>query len=126
MSGFTRCAATMVLVFSAVSLLLAETPTGVIKGTVTDRDTREPLLGANVMVAGTKLGAATNENGEFLIKGVPAGIRILEVRLVGYQGITLTDISVSPDRSAQAMSPRWGPSGSTRRRFAAHRVPPTM
>ncbi|MGB5872414.1 MAG: TonB-dependent receptor [Bacteroidota bacterium] len=99
MSRFTRFAASMVLMFSAVTLLLAEIPTGVIKGTVTDIDTREPLLGANVLVAGTKLGAATDENGEFLIKGVPAGIRALEIRLVGYRGITLTDIAVSPDRS---------------------------
>ncbi|MGB2960182.1 MAG: carboxypeptidase-like regulatory domain-containing protein, partial [Bacteroidota bacterium] len=99
MSRFIRLAAVLILVYSGVTPLPANTPTGSIKGTVTDRDTQEPLLGANVLVAGTKLGAATDENGEFLIKGVPAGIRILEVRLVGYQGTSLTDIAVSPDRS---------------------------
>ena len=102
MSRLTGIAASMLLVFSTVTPLLANAPTGAIRGTVTDRDTQEPLIGANVLVVGTKLGAATDENGEFLIKGVPAGVRSLEIRLVGYQGITLTDIAVSPDRSITA------------------------
>jgi hypothetical protein len=99
MSRFTRLAVSAILAVTAVTLAFANRPAGSIKGTISDRDTQEPLVGANVLVAGTTLGAATDENGEFLIKAVPAGIRILEVRLVGYQGITLTDISVTPDRS---------------------------
>ena len=53
----------------------AEDGTGRIKGTVLDIDTKEPLVGATVLVTGTKLGASTGADGSYAIAGVPAGIR---------------------------------------------------
>ena len=47
--------------------------TGKITGKVFDRDTREPLAGANVRIEGTNLGAATDHKGEFFILNVHAG-----------------------------------------------------
>ena len=37
---------------------------GSVSGRVTDADTGDPLVGANVLVVGTNLGAATDVNGE--------------------------------------------------------------
>ena len=37
---------------------------GKVRGTVTDESTGEALVGANVLIDGTSLGAATDENGE--------------------------------------------------------------
>ena len=45
---------------------------GAISGTVID-DLGDPLPGANVIVAGTRLGAATNFDGEYRIDCVPPG-----------------------------------------------------
>ena len=41
--------------------------TGKITGTVKNRNTGEPIAGANVTIEGTKLGAATDLDGDFII-----------------------------------------------------------
>ena len=47
------------------SLAIAGT-TGKIAGTITDKLSGEPIIGANVIVLGTSLGISTDINGEFL------------------------------------------------------------
>ncbi len=39
--------------------------TGKIAGKITDKSTGEPLIGANIIVIGTNLGAATDLNGQY-------------------------------------------------------------
>jgi TonB-linked SusC/RagA family outer membrane protein len=58
---------------------------GKIAGTIADAATGEPLIGANVVVNGTKLGASSDEEGFFVIEKVPAGELELTVYYVGYQ-----------------------------------------
>ena len=58
---------------------------GKIRGKVTDAGTGEPLVGANVVVVGTSMGAATNIAGEFIVLNVPAGTYSLRTSYVGYQ-----------------------------------------
>ncbi len=75
---------------------------GKIKGKVTDAGTGEPLVGANVVVAGTQMGAATNVSGEYVILNVPAGVYTLKTTYVGYQAITITNFHVNNDLTAEA------------------------
>ena len=60
-----------------ISLLIAGAvtagPTGKISGKVTDVSTGEPLVGANVMIAGTVFGASTDEVGDNFINNIPPG-----------------------------------------------------
>ncbi len=63
------------------SLLAA---TGVVKGTVFDRDTRDVLPGANVIVQGTSIGAATDLSGAYTIYNAPAGKHTIVVSYIGY------------------------------------------
>ncbi len=44
-----------------------------VSGKVTDSSTGEPLFGANLIIEGTSIGAATNAEGNYLISDVPAG-----------------------------------------------------
>jgi hypothetical protein len=67
---------------------------GKITGQVTDRETKEPLIGANVLLEGTALGASTDVNGNFTILNVPAGSYDLKTSYVGYQPTTMTGVSV--------------------------------
>jgi hypothetical protein len=60
----------LVVLFSA-SLALAQT--GKIAGKVTDSRTNEPVVGANVVVEGTTMGAATDFEGFFTILNIPPG-----------------------------------------------------
>ena len=57
--------------------------TGTITGVVTD-DTGEPLPGAQIVVVGTMLGAATGFDGAYRIAGVPEGEVTLRATFVGY------------------------------------------
>ncbi|HEY6625598.1 MAG TPA: TonB-dependent receptor, partial [Ignavibacteriaceae bacterium] len=84
---------TMLLLFlSLPSLLLAQ---GRIKGKVTDLETGEPLIGANVLVVGTSFGAATDVNGEYLIINLSAGTVEVKCSYIGYQSITTSDVRVT-------------------------------
>ncbi|MFN3693471.1 MAG: carboxypeptidase-like regulatory domain-containing protein, partial [Ignavibacterium sp.] len=59
--------------------------TGKITGKVTDEQTGEPVVGANVVVEGTFLGAAADLDGFYSIGNVPPGTYRLIVSAVGYQ-----------------------------------------
>ncbi len=56
-----------------------------IEGKVTDAKTGEPLLGANVMLIGTSMGAATDANGNYIIHNVSPGSYTLSATYIGYK-----------------------------------------
>jgi TonB-linked SusC/RagA family outer membrane protein len=58
--------------------------TGVVVGRVRDSLTATPVMGAVVTVRGTSRAAVTNDSGAYMLREVPAGVRTLDVRLVGY------------------------------------------
>ncbi len=58
---------------------------GTIKGTVTDKTSGEPLIGAVVLLTGTQYGAATGLDGSFTITNVPAGSYDLEIRYSSFE-----------------------------------------
>ena len=55
-----------------------------IKGTVTDKKTGEPLIGASVQVEGTGKGAVTDIDGKFEIGGVKGKSCVLTVQYISY------------------------------------------
>ncbi len=75
---------------------------GKIRGKVTDAGTGEPLVGANVVVLGTSMGAATNVAGEFVILNVPVATYSLRTSYVGYQSITISNIRVNNELTTEA------------------------
>ena len=81
--GLLTCTLVLLLVFSATQVLAQGT--GNIKGTVKDGQTGEPLPSANVSVVGTSLGAVTDVEGRFMLRGVPAGTRNLRASYLGYK-----------------------------------------
>ncbi|MFH0990733.1 MAG: TonB-dependent receptor [bacterium] len=68
---------------------------GKVRGTVVDVKSKDPLIGANVVVEGTTMGAVSDVNGEYLILNVPAGTYALKASYVGYQSTTVRNIIVS-------------------------------
>ncbi len=70
-----------IIIFSG--LLLAQS--GSITGLVTDAENNDPLLGANVIVEGTTMGAATDINGNYAIQNVPVGAVTIMVSYIGYE-----------------------------------------
>ena len=62
---------TSLLVITA--LVFAQGGRGKIRGVVTDQETGEVLVGANVSIEGTSLGASTDLNGVYVVLAIPTG-----------------------------------------------------
>ena len=72
---------------------------GRISGRVIDQATEQPLPAVNVMIEGTQLGAATDEQGRFRIDRVPAGTQRVRFRMIGYKELVKADVPVTPGRT---------------------------
>lgn len=72
---------------------------GKIRGTVKDAETGQPLMGTNVVIQGTMMGSATDENGEFIILNIPVGKYSLVATYMGYQKVTIGNIIVSENQT---------------------------
>jgi outer membrane receptor protein involved in Fe transport len=90
----------VLLVTAMLPALLYAAP-GKIKGKVVDAGTGEALVGANVVVVGTSMGAATNTVGEYVILNVPVGTYTLKTSYVGYQQITVSNVRVNSDLTTE-------------------------
>lgn len=80
---------------------VAEQGKGRIVGSVVDFVTRQPLIGANVLIIGTTIGAATDINGNFRIENLDPNTYQLRASVIGYEPQTKTDVVVSPGRLTQ-------------------------
>ncbi len=70
--------------FLVFSLSVFSQQTFIIEGKVTDTD-GEALPGVNIVIDGTSHGAATDLNGQYLIRNVPVGRYTLSALYVGYE-----------------------------------------
>jgi hypothetical protein len=84
-----------------VSFAQDQARVGRIIGKVTDGMTKEPLVGANVVVVGTTLGAATDIEGRFDIRRVPLGTYAVRVSTIGYLAAVVTDVVVGAAKPAE-------------------------
>ncbi|MDE3058581.1 MAG: carboxypeptidase-like regulatory domain-containing protein, partial [Bacteroidota bacterium] len=57
---------------------------GIIKGKVFDKDTKDALPGANILVKGTSAGAASDVYGFYSIPNAPSGEQTIVVSYIGY------------------------------------------
>lgn len=68
---------------------------GTITGKVIDKNTQESLIGATVILQGTTLGAQTDAEGKFVIKGIPTKSYNLLIQYVGYASKTIFNIVIN-------------------------------
>jgi len=76
------------------SFCLAQSPTQTIKGAVIDQDSRQPLIGATVMIENTdpSIGTTTDINGAFRLENVPVGRHQIRCQYLGYQAFLSDNI----------------------------------
>ncbi len=77
-----------------VSNLFAGGETGKISGTIVDANSGRRLAGVYVLIEGTKLGATTNNAGNYTISNVPTGTYNLRISLMGYQTEIVNNVTV--------------------------------
>lgn len=79
------------------SILTAQS--GKIAGTVTDQTTGDPLIGVNIIIEGSAVGAATDIEGYYVILNVQPGKHNLKVSYIGYTPEEITDVEVNIDQT---------------------------
>lgn len=75
--------------------------TGKIAGVVIDKQTGDPLAGANIIIENTELGAAADLEGQYTILHVPPGTYNLDVSVIGYAKVTVQNVRVKIDQTAR-------------------------
>lgn len=74
-----------IIIFLLSSLVAnAQKVGGSLTGTVVDKTTKEPIAHVQVFVKGTTLGTTTDTNGNYTLKNIPTGQRIIVAKFVGY------------------------------------------
>jgi hypothetical protein len=76
--------------------------TGKLAGRVTAKESGEPLIGANVMIEGSVLGAATDLDGNFYILQIPPGTYSIRFSMIGYQSLVINDVRMMVDLTTTA------------------------
>jgi outer membrane receptor protein involved in Fe transport len=74
---------------------------GKVSGAVIDAETGEPLIGCNVLILGTTLGASADAEGAYFILNVPPGKYDLQASLVGYQRVVQRGVIVNAGRTTK-------------------------
>jgi TonB-dependent receptor len=85
------------IIFFLLFQSFAFAQSGTVRGKVFDSVSNNPLAGANVIIQGTTLGAATDLNGSFVIRSVPAGESTIVISYIGYDRTT-ANITVVANR----------------------------
>jgi TonB-dependent receptor len=81
-----------------LTVLGAEAQSGTVKGAIKDGISGDPIIGANVIIAGTGLGAVADAEGNFEIPKVKVGSYNLIISFISYKSDTLKNITVYPDQ----------------------------
>ncbi len=93
----------IIIIFTIYNLLVAGT-TGKLTGLVLSKESRNSLIGCNVMIAGTDLGTASNQSGEYFILNVPPGKYNVRFSMIGYETLIIEDVIISADKTTRLNS----------------------
>ncbi len=87
------------ILFVLISIGCLFGSSGHLTGLVRDGSTHQPLVGVNVIISGTELGAATDMEGNFRIDSVPVGSYIIHVSMIGYEAVSRANVHIVPKRN---------------------------
>jgi TonB-linked SusC/RagA family outer membrane protein len=101
-----RCATALALLMPLASARAQSGP--LVRGTVTATDNGEPVSGATVLVAGTRIGALTNEAGAYSLR-LRSGTDTLVISRIGFREARVavanrTTVDVKLERTATVLS----------------------
>jgi hypothetical protein len=86
-----------ILFFSFIQFNFGQAPTQIIRGTITDNQSKVSLPGANVIIVGSNppAGASTESDGQFRITGVKPGRYDLKISFIGYKEVVILSVVVT-------------------------------
>lgn len=65
-----------------------------LKGTVVDKISGEPVIGATVYFKNLKKGASTDLDGNYFIEQIPSGVHSIEIACISYKTISVPDLEI--------------------------------
>jgi hypothetical protein len=92
-----KLAITIFIITVMTTLSFSQKLTQTVRGTITDTDSKLPLIGTNVFIVGTipAIGTTTDMNGAFKFESIPIGRIALRISYLGYETKTIPDIVVN-------------------------------
>ena len=90
---------TIIFLLILTSEIISQSKSGIISGEARDAITKQPLPGANIIIEGTNIGSACDENGYYVIKNVISGKYNLKASMIGYEASAYTDVTINPNRN---------------------------
>jgi hypothetical protein len=88
---------TTLIIAVYTTLAFSQNLTQIVRGTIVDVDSKLPLIGATLVIAGTDpiVGTTTDMNGIFRFEKVPLGRITVKISYIGYETKTISDIVVN-------------------------------
>jgi len=96
-----RLKTTILIVVLLMAPIVFAQNAGQIAGKVTDAANGEALIGANVIIEGTQLGAAVDLDGNYLIRNVPTGTYNVRFSFLGYAAKIVNNVVVEAGKTAK-------------------------
>jgi TonB-linked SusC/RagA family outer membrane protein len=96
-TGDTGPTAMLVPLAMPNTVVASEARAGTIRGRVTAAENGGPVDVAQVTVVGTAFSAVTNDAGDYVISGVPAGLYTLRASRLGFADVTHENVTVEDD-----------------------------
>ena len=84
-----------------VSSSLSGGTTGKLTGVVKDEESGNSLIGCNIIINGTLLGASSNEKGDYYILNIPPGKYNIRYEMMGYKKLIQESVSISIDKTTK-------------------------
>lgn len=74
---------------------------GKLTGTITQKSDNAPAVGVNIMIADTYLGAASGQDGRFVILNIPPGTYSVRVDAIGFAPVVLQNVRITTSQTTE-------------------------
>ena len=88
-----------VIIILVCPLILFSQTTGKLSGHVYNKETNEPLLGANIVISQLDIGTTSDEQGNFTLMDIPSGNYQVKVSYIGYATHIIENVSIKVDKT---------------------------
>ena len=74
---------------------------GKLTGTITQKSDNAPAVGVNIMITDTYLGAASGQDGRFVILNIPPGTYSVRVDAIGFAPVVLQNVRITTSQTTE-------------------------
>jgi outer membrane receptor protein involved in Fe transport len=96
-----RFSTKLILLFLFMQILVFSQTNGILTGKVIDSETGEAIIGANVFLENTSLGAATDLDGKYYIKSIPTGTYTIVFSYITHTTQRIQNVVITPNATKQ-------------------------